>query len=222
MNWVLRHLGPEAIVYPGQQHHARAAVQSLSGRVPQEHIFTSLGWRKQAQTWIYLQAGGAISSSGISPAWLVQLPAALQHYDIAIPTDRSNLVQAVRSSLRFLEVAPDHVSLPLLAAVYRAPLGGVDFSLFLAGRTGLFKTALAALCQQHFGSGMNATSLPASFTSTANALEELAFAAKDALLVVDDFVPVGGVDDRALHGIAERLFRAMGNHQGRSRLNRHG
>jgi hypothetical protein len=30
MNWVLRRLGPQAIVYPGQQQHARAAIQFFS------------------------------------------------------------------------------------------------------------------------------------------------------------------------------------------------
>jgi hypothetical protein len=65
---------------------------------------------------------------------------------------------------------------------------------------------------------MDASSLPANFASTANALEELSFSAKDTLLVVDDFAPTGGVGDNALHGIAERLFRASGNHQGRSRM----
>jgi len=118
-------------------------------------------------------------------------------------------------------VAPDRISLPLFAAVYRAPLGGADFSLFLTGRTGTFKTALAALCQQHFGAAMDATCLPAHFASTANALEELAFCAKDALLVVDDFAPTGGVGDGALYAVAERLFRASGNHQGRGRMHGH-
>ena len=106
--------------------------------------------------------------------------------------------------------------------MYRAPFGGVDFSLFLTGRTGTFKTALATLCQQHFGAAMDASRLPANFASTANALEELAFSAKDALLVVDDFAPTGGVGDSALYAVAERLFRAAGNHQGRSRMGGHG
>ena len=39
--------------------------------------------------------------------------------------------------------------------------------------------------------------------------------------MVDDFVPTGGVGDKELYGIAERLFRAVGNHQGRSRMNGH-
>jgi len=124
----------------------------------------------------------------------------------------------VRASLRFLSVSPDRISFPLLAAVYRAALGKVDFSVFLAGKTGVFKTALAALCQQHFGSAMDASSLPTNFASTGNALQWLAFYAKDALLVVDDFAPTGRQSDGELHNIAERLFRAAGNQQGRSRL----
>ena len=65
---------------------------------------------------------------------------------------------------------------------------------------------------------MEASCLPANFSSTGNALESLAFSAKDALLVVDDFVPIGGPGDGVLQGLAERLFRAAGNHQGRSRM----
>ena len=66
--------------------------------------------------------------------------------------------------------------------------------------------------------GINGSGLPANFTATANALEGMAFAAKDALLVVDDFAPTGRQSDTCLQGIAERLFRAAGNQQGRSRL----
>ena len=148
----------------------------------------------------------------------MRLPASLQHYRTYVPADRGELVRAVRSSLHLLSMAPDRISLPLLAAVYRAPLGEADFSLFLTGRTGTFKTALASLYQQHFGASMDAIHLPANFAWTANALEELAFTAKDALLVVDDFAPNGGVGDSVLHAIAERLFRAAGNHQGRGRM----
>jgi hypothetical protein len=36
MNWVFNKLGPSAIVYPGQQQHARTAIQSLSGEIRQE------------------------------------------------------------------------------------------------------------------------------------------------------------------------------------------
>ena len=90
--------------------------------------------------------------------------------------------------------------------------------MFLVGKTGVFKTALAAVCQQHFGMGMDSAHLPGHFASTANALESLAFHAKDALLVVDDFAPTGRPGNESLENIAERLFRAVGNQQGRSRM----
>jgi len=222
MSWVLNKLGPQAIVYPGQQQHARAAIQWLSGEIRQEHIFAHLGWRKHGEHWLYLHAGGALGAGGMLSGVQVQVPAALQSYQVRYPKDPEDLVRAVRASLHCLSVAPDRISFPLLAAVYRAPFGRVDFSVFLTGTTGVFKTALAALCQQHFGAGMDAGSLPANFASTENALEGLAFHAKDALLVVDDFAPTGRHGDAELHGVAERLFRATGNQQGRSRLGGNG
>jgi hypothetical protein len=151
----------------------------------------------------------------------VRPPSGLELYSVREPVG-AELAYVVRASLRFLSLAPDRISFPLLAAVYRAPFGNLDFSVFLTGRTGTFKTALAALCQQHFGSEMDASRLPANFASTANSLEHLAFSAKDALLVVDDFVPTGGSADNLLHGVAERLFRAVGNRQGRNRMGSNG
>ena len=64
MGWVLRQLGPQAIVYPGQQQHARAAIQCLSGSIQQKRIFTHLGWRKHKGRWVYVHAGGALRAQG--------------------------------------------------------------------------------------------------------------------------------------------------------------
>ena len=85
MNWVLRQLGPQAIIYPGQQQHARAAIQSLSGPIQREQVFTHLGWSKAGQDWVYLQAGGAVGPSGTLAQYQVRLPASLQHYRTAYP-----------------------------------------------------------------------------------------------------------------------------------------
>src|SRR5579871_2574134 len=189
MDWALNRLGPRAIIYPGQKQHARAAIQWLSREIRQEHIYTHLGWRKRGSQWMYLNGGGALGVGGPLSGVQVQLPAALQSFQMHSPQKGGEIVEAVRASLSCLSVAPDRISFPLLAAVYRAALGKVDFSVFLAGQTGVFKTAMAALCQQHFGASMDATNLPANFASTGNALEGIAFHAKDALLVVDDFAP---------------------------------
>jgi len=81
------------------------------------------------------------------------------------------------------------------------------------------KSEITALGQQHFGATMDARALPGSWTSTGNALEAIASAAKDALLVIDDYVPQGTTADRArLNAIADRVLRAQGNRSGRGRL----
>src|SRR5205807_451402 len=71
----------------------------------------------------------------------------------------------------------------------------------------------------HFGTTMTRLNLPGAWSSTGNALEALAFHAKDVLLVIDDFAPQGSSTDVArYHAAADRVFRAAGNHAGRGRL----
>ncbi len=218
MGWVLQRLGSRAIIYPGQTQHARAAIQELSGPIRKERVFTHLGWRKQDGGWVYLHAAGGLGTSGLRTEWRVQLPGPLRGYRFEVPTEGDARKRAIQASLELLHVAPDRIMFPLLAAVYRAALGGVNFSVFLSGPSGVFKSAVAALCQQHYGYAMDASHLPANFASTANSLEALALSAKDAILVVDDFAPQGRSGDGELQNLTERLFRSVGNHQGRSRL----
>ena len=84
--------------------------------------------------WAYLHAGGAVSAVELNCPVQVQHPAALRNYRLQLPQSADELVLAVRGSLGLLSLAPDRVSFPRLAAVYRAALGDVDFSLFVAGR----------------------------------------------------------------------------------------
>jgi hypothetical protein len=120
-----------------------------------------------------------------------------------------------------LDVAGAAAVFPLYCAVWRAPLAGCDSGQHLVGPTGSGKSELAALAQQHYGAGLDARHLPGNWSSTDNALESLAFTAKDALMVVDDFCPGGRqYDVQAMHRKADRLFRAQGNTSGRQRLSR--
>jgi len=83
----------------------------------------------------------------------------------------------------------------------------------------VFKSEIAALAQQHFGAAICSRRLPASFASTGNSLEVLAFATKEGLLVIDDYAPQGGTQEMArYHASAERVLRAAGNNQGRGHL----
>jgi hypothetical protein len=82
MNWVLRRLGPKAIVYPGQQQHSRAAIQWFSGPIQQQRIFTHIGWKKQGTQYLYLHSGGALSAEGLVSGVQVQLPTTLNRREM--------------------------------------------------------------------------------------------------------------------------------------------
>ncbi len=219
MEWAIESIGPNAIIHPNQKEWARAAVQTLSTDVREQHVYVHTGWRKVGNSMLYLHGGGAIGAGGAVPQVDVRLSGALVHYALMLPRSRPDLIQSVRASLHIRRVAPADITLPLLAAAYRAVLRPCDFSTWLAGPTGVFKSELAALAQQHYGAAMDARRLPGNFASTGNALEVLAFAVKDGLLVVDDFAPQGGIQDIArYHAAADRILRAAGNSQGRGRL----
>jgi len=119
-----------------------------------------------------------------------------------------------------LTLASDAVMVPVLATVYRAPLPiAPDCSVWMFGRSGTFKTAITALGQQHFGSGMDAQHLPGNWTSTANSLEMQAYLLAHALYVVDDFSPDATKVDAQRRGTAaDRLLRGSANQAGRGRL----
>jgi hypothetical protein len=221
MNWVVPAWGTRAVVFAGQgtKDHLRAALQILSGNVPRRTVYRHLGWRKINDRWFYLHAGGAIESEGLLADVPVALPESLAGFVLPAPPDGTEARDVIRASLGMLDMGPDHLTVPLLAATYRAALGETDFALHVAGRTGTFKSEAAALMQQHFGPGMDARHLPANWSSTGNALEGLAFAAKDTLLVVDDFCPVGSsADVQRYHKEADRLIRGQGNRSGRGRM----
>jgi hypothetical protein len=221
MQWVVEYLGASALVYPGVtlKDQARAAIQLLSGEVPTRHVYKHTGWRQVDGQWLYLHAGGAIGEQGAVPDVAVTLDSALAHYRLIVPDSQDEARQAMQASLRLLDIAPDPLMVPVYSAIWRAGLGHVEHSLFLAGKTGAGKTAIAALALQHYGASMDAQRLPASWSSTGNALEGLTFLAKDALLVIDDFCPTGSpADVQRYHKEADRVLRAQGNTSGRQRM----
>ncbi|MBX3387412.1 MAG: bifunctional DNA primase/polymerase [Phycisphaeraceae bacterium] len=221
MNWHVAHLGARAVVFPGHsaEAHARTAIQQLSPDVKCRTVYGHTGWREIDGKWVYLHAAGAIGAEGLRTDVQVELTGNLAHYELPAPPDCAELESAVKAVVCFLLLEPSRVCYPVVAAVIRAILGGADFSLFLVGRTGAFKSEIAALVQQFFGPRMGSRNLPAGWSSTANSLEDLSFRAKDAIFVVDDFKPSGeNYSDAKLHQAADRLLRAQGNGSGRSRM----
>ncbi len=220
--WAVLNIGAGAVVYPGMSCEANAAtaIQLLSGDIPEAKVYKHTGWRElESGVHSYLSAGSVIGASQPDTV-SVQLSSPLDRYALPEPPTDAARVHAIQASLQMLQLGPDILTIPIFAAIYRAVCGPSDFALFLVGESGVFKSEVAALAQQHFGISMNARNLPASWEATENYLEGVAFAAKDALIVIDDYAPRGGHQDQArLSGKADRVLRAQGNNSARGRLN---
>ncbi|MBO1436891.1 DUF927 domain-containing protein [Meiothermus sp. CFH 77666] len=211
LNWVTREWGSQAVVTPGQgaKDHLRAAIQYLS-TPHRATVYAHTGWVRLGERWVYLHATGGITSDGAVEGLEVDLPPALSSF--TLPPAQGD----ARALLSLLDAAPRGLTWPLLLYALAAPINHPEGSLYLAGPTGAGKTTLALLFQSLWG---HAGAPPASWEATANSLEGLAFTAKDALLLLDDYAPTGHEGkQKELQAKAARLLRSQGNSTGRLRM----
>jgi Domain of unknown function (DUF927) len=216
MSWVTESLGNRAIVYAGggTKDYLREAIQQLSilPSGPRERtIYVHTGWREVNGKWIYLSG----TQDGLD--YEVNLGPELFRY--GLPSTIDDAVGAMRVSLKLLRIAPTKVMAPLFSACYRAPLSSIyfpDLGLWLEGKTGSLKSTISSLFLSHFGN-FTRTTLPGSWSSTANQLERRSFILKDSLFIIDDYAP-GPLDSRELQSKAARIFRGQGNQSARGRL----
>ncbi len=234
MAWPARVRSLDLVVAAGlpARDQLREAIELVSGEVarqrgldliPRSTTFIHAGWTKAKVDGgqIYLHAGGAIGESGLLSDVKVRLPVELAGYKLPAPPDGEHLIEAVQASLALLDLGPDKLIVPVLGAVYRAPLGSADFAEHLHGATGRFKTAVAEVALAHFCECQTSRDLEViSWYSTGNSVEALLHVVKDSLTVVDDLLPAGlsPRERDSMLGTAARVFRAQGNRGGRSRM----
>ena len=89
----------------------------------------------------------------------VALSEGLLSFILPPPPSGNALKDAVHASLSILDIIADEISIPLLAATYRAMICPADFNMHMAGPSGVLKTELLALSQQHFGPGLDSRHL---------------------------------------------------------------
>jgi len=217
LEWILPSFRSGAIIESGRETKdlLRQAIQELSCPVS-ETVYSHTGWRQVAGKWDYLFAGGSVSGA---TDLRVDLGANLKNFKF--PDESSDVKSDVAASFEMLRLAAPTIMMPLLAATYLAPLASIltpDFMLWVNGPSGSFKSEIATLCQAHFGA-FKRTTLPGSWTSTANSLENLLFTLKDSLTVIDDYAPQSTLrEQQRLIEAAHRIIRALGNGSGRGRL----
>lgn len=224
--WSMKALGPAAVITPmsrDEAHVATAAQYLGDGTWDVFTEYTHTGWRNDlGGGWRFLTASGALGATGLDAGITVDLGTdRLNYYALPDPSTATEeeIAEAVRASIDVLDVAPDRVTVPILAAAYRAPLPiPPETSVFVAGPSGSLKTAVSALACQHFGPRLDPKGLPAEWKSTANSIEAIAYQLDGVLMVIDDYAPQAVEDARKLAAGADRIFRGAANASGRNRL----
>ncbi|MEM7343595.1 MAG: hypothetical protein AAF485_05085 [Chloroflexota bacterium] len=209
------------------QDHFRAAVQHLSGTPYRRTIYTHTGWRKIGDEWAYLSSSGALGANGKDN---IQVDMKMGRPDTnmvryTLPQTPENVAEAMQRSLNFWYIADLSITVPIWAGMWLAPLNpfvGIDFGMWIHGRTGSMKSSIVAAALAHHGQwqGFDAKIfLPANFVSTGNSILMSAFQAKDVPLVIDDFAPGATQKEiRERDQIASSLLRTVGNKAARSRM----
>ena len=219
MSWVTSQLGAKAGVCPGKGDHARYAIKQLSPSFASRVVYAHTGWRQIGDDWSYLHGAGGITAEGNRSDIAVRLPHSLRFFVLPDPAKGDAIQKAFGSTLKFLNAFPRVLTVPLLGAVFGAAMGEIDYSVYVVGQSGCFKSEITGLTQAFFGAGFNRLTMPSNWDDTANVLLSKLFTAKDAIAVIDDFAPNGNKKhDDDLHAKAERVFRAAGNRTGRGRL----
>jgi hypothetical protein len=223
LEWVAEHWGVRAVVRaaPGVGRH-QLALAIRTRTTPQlRHVYTHTGYidgGSRPGERLYLTATGAVGQ----PGYQVDLGGDGNLRRYALPAPPGDPGAGIRASLALLDVAADDVMVPLLGAVWRAPLCCIapcDYLLWLLGETGTRKSSLAAVVLNHYGDFPTKQALPLGWPWTRAALERAVHRLKDALTVIDDYAPAK-IDPRELISTAQWLIRALGNTMGRGRLGR--
>jgi hypothetical protein len=224
MGWIFK-WGTRAILEPGQtiKDYCRHAIQSESRDVKTMTHYGHTGWREVNGEQVYLHANGAIGADagGIS----VRLSRELQRYRFPVPPFIPDSAEpSLRASLALLDIGDRAVTLPLWCGVYLAPLTSLisqkpNFSLYLYGCSGTYKTSVAILFLSHFGE-FNGIECLSNLDDSIGILEKRSFILKDTLHVVDDFHPSNRKNDAlGAEHIVQRLIRGYSNRTARGRLN---
>lgn len=226
LSWITEKWDFAANLAPGNtvRDRVRFIVVEVGARsAAHERVYAHTGWRRIDGKWAYLYQGGAIGADGVS----VDLGAGLSSYTLECDSSDGRSASDVAMDQWILRQAlPDSIYVPLISAVYLAPLreflgqaGFIPgFALYLLGTTGTRKSTAAALALSFFGS-FNAKSLPASFNDTSNYIRKKAFLLKDAPIVVDDYHPETSlVERRRMESTAQALARAFGDGAERGRM----
>ncbi len=219
----------EIINYEGNSDKKMRELIEIVGResVKEKIIHQHTGFIEQNGNKVFLYQGGSIGENANTD---VEIETDLTDYNIqnyCFTNKEFELKECLETVYSLLELAELKIMLPLIAITYLSPMFSIlqeegiliNFVLMLVGKTGSYKSAISALMLSHFGN-FELNTLPLSFRATFAGIEKVAFAAKDVLLVVDDYKPE--TTETSQETIMEGIMGLWGDRNNRIKMNAKG
>ncbi len=224
LSFVQKNYGSRAQIFPPtttSKDHLSHAIQVRGGEVQRTRVYTHTGWREIDGQLTYLSSLGALDLNNVEVQLEEGRDPKLNKYSLPSTSTPEEVRSGIAASLKFLQVAPDKVTIPLWVAPYAAAIiSEIEdhfASLYVLGPSGCRKTALAVLALCHYGD-FSADNL-FTFNDTTSSLQKASYILKDAPLLVDDFYPTTiRKDQQRMRATFEGLTRSAGNRSGRGRL----
>jgi len=227
--WMAKHWGVDGYVMAGKNklNKLKTAVINYSLKdIQREEIYSYTGWETINGQRGYLTGSGLLTAAGLDCSIKVELEGTQRLFRLPPPPDEVSVVEAALASLAFLDIGPNHITVPLLLAQYAAPLRPLQsfnalMILYGPSQAKKSNTSYVALC--HWGNFLTGLSRRDYHTvidaaSTSIMLQKYNHILSDAVVVVDD-VPPGSSNFEIMQQRkkVETLARELGNRAGRER-----
>lgn len=187
-------------VYAGQAKHLAHALKRLSANVDQRRRFDRTGWYGKQ----FLFPGRDLD--GIDIALHTKLP-----YGVNEHADITQSIDALRYCIEAIDPTKSTIALSALLAAPLAHIAGwrnERYAVFIAGRTGSFKTSWSQVAMSLYGDfGKDNVLIKWGEGATRNSIMGMAAGAADLPLLIDNYKPQTGGGERdfvnLIHNIVE-------------------
>lgn len=193
--------GVTAVIRAGMARHLAPSIQLLTDETPLKiHCYRRCGWEKNT----FLIPGAELENIEL------ELPSKLP-YRI---NEKSNLVLGIKALDALMQAQAGEKVAVLLSTIFQAPLAHLmgwrseRYGIFVAGRTGAFKTSIAQLAMSIFGVGFLDENMLIRWGigATTNSIIALSTHASDLPFLIDNFKPNTGGGARDLVNIVHAIM----------------
>lgn len=210
--WVTEHFGFEWKVV-GNKNDFTKAVGELNEGVKKDSIYVTTGF-KRIDGVLHFTTNESVLSAASDGRVKCSLPGNLKNYSLPPSKKEGKKTTSAINNLLAVSSANSVLALVLIAAVIRAVLGDAlrpDFTVFLVGRTGSFKSSIAAAIQAFFGGNFNKDTLPAHWSSTSLALGKILTMLNHVVCVIDDFKYKNQNQQQKVNDDLDQVLRGVSN-----------